>query len=62
MANLRRLSPTTLTFLIFFYSTTLLTSYLYPLDLAPNRILTIAVGLCVMPTLTICVVCAEQRA
>jgi hypothetical protein len=35
MANLLRLSLATLTFLVFFYSTTLLTSYFYPLDWAP---------------------------
>ena len=32
MANLLRLSPATMTFLVFFYSTTVLTSYFYPLD------------------------------
>ena len=31
MKNLLRLSLATLTFLVFFYSTTLLTSYFYPL-------------------------------
>src|SRR5215831_1517367 len=40
MAKLPRLSLATLTFLLFFYSTTLLTSYFYPLDWAPIRILT----------------------
>jgi hypothetical protein len=35
MATLLRLSLATVTFLIFFYSTTLLTSYFYPLDWAP---------------------------
>ena len=35
VAKLLRLSLATLTFLIFFYSTTLLTSYFYPLDWAP---------------------------
>jgi hypothetical protein len=35
MANLFRLCLATLTFLVFFYSTTLLTSYFYPLDWAP---------------------------
>jgi hypothetical protein len=35
MANLLRLSLATLTFLVFFYSTTLLTSYFYSLDWAP---------------------------
>jgi hypothetical protein len=40
MAKLLRLSLATLTFLVFFYSTTLLTSYFYPLDWAgPYRIL-----------------------
>jgi hypothetical protein len=39
MASLLRLSPATLTFLVFFYSTTLLTSYFYPLDWVPIRIL-----------------------
>ena len=38
MANLLRLSLATLTFLVFFYSTTLLTSYFYP---GTNRILII---------------------
>src|SRR5262245_45363336 len=32
MARLLRLPLATLTFLVFFYSTTLLTSYFYPLD------------------------------
>jgi hypothetical protein len=35
MAKILRLSLATLTFLVFFYSTTLLTSYFYPLDWAP---------------------------
>jgi hypothetical protein len=35
MAKVLRLSLATLTFLIAFYSTTLLTSYLYALDWAP---------------------------
>ena len=35
MANLLRLSLATVTFLVFSYSTTLLTSYFYPLDWAP---------------------------
>jgi hypothetical protein len=35
MAKLRRLSMATLTFVFFFYTTTLLTSYFYPLDWAP---------------------------
>jgi hypothetical protein len=35
MAKLLWLSLATLTFLVFFYSTTLLTSYFYPLDWAP---------------------------
>ena len=35
MANLLLLSLATLTFLVFFYSTTLLTSYVYPLDGSP---------------------------
>ena len=35
MAKLLRLSLTAMTFLVFFYSTTLLTSYFYPLDWAP---------------------------
>jgi len=35
MAKLLRLSLATLTFLVFFYSTTFLTSYLYALDWAP---------------------------
>jgi hypothetical protein len=35
MANLLRLSLATLTFLVFFYSTTLLTSYFYLLDWVP---------------------------
>lgn len=35
MAKLLRLSLATLTFLVFFYSTTLITSYFYPLDWAP---------------------------
>jgi hypothetical protein len=35
VAKLLRLSLFTLTFLVFFYSTTLLTSYFYPLDWAP---------------------------
>jgi hypothetical protein len=35
MANLFRLSLATVTFLVFFYSTILLTSYFYPLDWAP---------------------------
>ena len=35
MANLLRLSLATLTFLVFFYSTILLTSNFYPLDWAP---------------------------
>jgi hypothetical protein len=34
MAKLLRLSLATLTFLVFFYSTTLLTSYFYLLDWA----------------------------
>jgi hypothetical protein len=33
--KLLRLSLATLTFLVFFYSTTLLTSYFYPLDWVP---------------------------
>jgi hypothetical protein len=41
MAKLLRLSLATLTFLVFFYSTTLLTSYFYPLDWAPIGILTV---------------------
>ena len=35
MAKLFRLSLATLIFFVFFYSTTLLTSYFYPLDWAP---------------------------
>jgi hypothetical protein len=35
MASLLRLSLATLTSLLFFYSTTLLTSYFYPLDWVP---------------------------
>jgi hypothetical protein len=35
MAKLLRLSLATLTFLVFFSATTLLTSYFYPLDWAP---------------------------
>jgi hypothetical protein len=35
VAKLLRLSLAALTFLFFFYSTTLLTSYFYPLDWAP---------------------------
>ena len=35
MAKLLRLSPATMTFLVFFYSTTVLTSHFYPLDWAP---------------------------
>jgi hypothetical protein len=35
MASLLRLSLATLIFLVFFYSTTLLTSYFYPLDWVP---------------------------
>jgi hypothetical protein len=35
MANLLRLFLATVTFLVFFYSTILLTSYFYPLDWAP---------------------------
>jgi hypothetical protein len=37
-----RLYLATLTFLVFFYSMTLLTSYFYPLHWAPHRILTLA--------------------
>jgi hypothetical protein len=40
MANLLRLSLATLTFLVFFYATTLLTSYFYPAGLGAGRILT----------------------
>ena len=36
VAKLLRLSLATLTFLVFFYSTTLLTSYLYALNWAPS--------------------------
>jgi hypothetical protein len=35
MAKLVRVSLAALTFLFFFYSTTMLTSYFYPLDWAP---------------------------
>ena len=35
MAIILRLSLAALIFLVFFYSTTLLTSYFYPLDWAP---------------------------
>ena len=42
MAKLFRLSLATLTFLIFFYSTTPLTSYFYPFGLGASRILTLA--------------------
>jgi hypothetical protein len=35
MAKLVRVSLATLTFLVFFYSTTMLTSYFYPMDWAP---------------------------
>jgi hypothetical protein len=35
MANLLQLSPATMTVLVFFYSTTVLTSDFYPLDWAP---------------------------
>jgi hypothetical protein len=35
MAKLLRLSLATLTLIVFFYSTTLLTSYFYPLNWAP---------------------------
>ena len=35
MVHLLRLSLATLTFLVFFYATTLLTSYFYALDWAP---------------------------
>jgi len=41
MATLLRLSLATGPFLVFFYSTTLLTSYFYPLDWAPIALLTL---------------------
>jgi len=39
MAKLLGLSLAALTFLVFFYSTTLLTSHFYPLDWAPILII-----------------------